>query len=223
MAASAAPFPDTPPGRRGLRTTAPVHGPIRRTLRRFTLGSGPLKRRSDRIQVIGRFVVVVSLLLAPPLAVAAATATTSHLQAVAVAEAADRSRVRAVLLEDAPAIPHTSGDYSSYTDTHVRARAVWTLPDGTTREGKVLAAPLTPAGTAVQAWVDRAGNLTRAPLDRAGTPASAYLWGALLLVGLPVACWALYAALCLLLDAHRERRWEQDWATVEPNWNDRRL
>jgi hypothetical protein len=221
MAASAAPLPDRPQGRSGGGATAPVHGPIRRTLRRFMLGSGPLKRRSDRIQVVGRLVVGLSLLLAPPLAVATATAMTSHLQAVAAAEAADRSRVRAVLLADAPAIAHTSGDYSSYSDTRVHAKAVWWLPDGSSREGNVLTAPLTPAGTAVPVWVDRAGNLTRAPLDPAGIPASAYVWGALLLVGLPVACWTLYAVLCFLLDGSRERGWERDWATVEPDWNSR--
>ena len=221
MAASAAPLPDRPHGREGERTTARRNGPIRRSLRRFTLGSGPLKRRSDRVQVIGRFVVVVSLLLAPPLAVVAASATTAHLQAAAEAEAADRSRVRAVLLEDAPAIPHTSGDYSSYSDTRVHARAVWPLPDGTSREGDVLIAPFTPAGTAVGVWVDRAGDRVRAPLDPTGIPTSAVVMGALALFGVPLAAWSLYAVLCFLLDAQRERRWERDWAAVEPDWNSR--
>ena len=221
MAASAAPFPDTPPAREGRGRTASKVGLIRRTLRRFTLGSGPLKRRSDRLQVLGRFALALSLLVAPPIAVVATTVATAHLQAVAGAETAERSRVRAVLLQEAPAVPHTSGDYSSYTDTRVRAPAVWRLPDGTSREGKVLTAPLTPAGTAVRVWVDRSGNLTRAPLDRAGISTSAYLTGALLLVGLPLATWALYAFLSFLLDAQRERRWERDWATVEPDWKSR--
>jgi hypothetical protein len=203
--------------------TAPKDTAIRRWLRRFTLGSGPLKRRSDRVQVIGRFVVVASLFVASPVAVAVATATTAHLQAVTDAEAADRSRVRAVLVEDAPAVPHTSGDYSSFTDSHVRARAVWSLPDGTSREGNVLTAPLTPAGTAVPVWVDGAGDLTRAPLDPAGIPRSAVVMGLLPLFGVPLAAWTLYAALCFFLDARRERRWERDWATVEPDWNSRLL
>jgi len=196
---------------------------IRRSLRRFMLGSGPLKRRSDRLQVIGRIVVAVSLLLAPPLAVMATTTTTTHLEAVADAEAAERTRVRAVLLEDAPAIPHTSGDYSSYSDDRVHARAVWPLPDGTSRAGDVLTAPLTPAGTAVRVWVDRAGDVVRAPLDPTGIPTSAMVMGALPLFGVPLAAWTLYAVLCVLLDAHRERRWERDWATVEPDWNSRLL
>ena len=203
--------------------SAPKNGVIRRSLRRFLLGSGPLKRRSDRMQVIGRFVVAVSLLLAPPLAVVATTATTTQLQAVADAEAAERSRVRAVLLEDAPVITHTSGDYSSYSDDRVHARAVWSLPDGTSRVGNVPTEPLTPAGTAVRVWVDRDGDLAPAPFDRGGIAASAMVMGALPLFGVPLAAWTLYAVLCVLLDARRERRWERDWATVEPEWNSRLL
>ena len=223
MTASAAPFPDTPHGREVRRMTAPKDSLIRRSLRRFTLGSGPLKRRSDRVQVIGRFVVVAALLVAPPIAVITATATASHLRAVTDAEAADRSPVRAVLLEDAPTVPHATGDYSSYTDARVRARAVWSLPDGTSREGDVLTAPLTPAGTAVRVWVDHAGDLTRAPLDPDGIPTSATVMALLPLFGVPLAAWTLYALLCVLLEARRERRWERDWATVEPDWNSRLL
>ena len=47
--------------------------------------------------------------------------------------------------------------------------------------------------------------------------------GALLLVGLPVATWTLYAVMGLLLDAARDRRWERDWAAVEPDWHSRLL
>jgi hypothetical protein len=196
---------------------------IGRMLRRFTLGSGPLKRRSDRLQVIGRVVVAVSLLLAPPLAVAAVTATTVQLHAVAETEAADRSRVSAVLLVDAPALVSTSGAYSSATVVRVHVRAVWPAPDGTSREGDVLAAPLTPAGTAVPVWVDRAGRVVRAPLDPSGIGTSANLTGVLVLLGLPLTCWALYAFLCFVLDERRDRRWERNWAAVEPEWTSRLL
>jgi hypothetical protein len=198
--------------------SAPRDTLIRRALRRFALGSGPLKRRSDRVQMLGRIVIAASLLLAPPVAVAVATATTAHLQAVADAETAERSLVRAVLLEDAP--PLNVGDYA---DARVRVPAVWDVADGTSRQGDVLASPLSAAGTAVRVWVDRAGDLTQPPLDRAGIPAFAYLMGALLLVGLPVATWTLYAVMCLLLDVARDRRWERDWASVEPDWHSRLL
>ena len=202
---------------------APKDTPIRRSLRRFTLGSGPLKRRSDRVQVIGRLVVVLSFLLAPPLAVAAATAAAGDLQKVAAAEAADRSRTRAVLVEDAPGPPRGGSDYADGAYITVGARAVWPLPGGGSREGLVAVPPRTAVGTGVRVWVDHEGTLTGAPLNRAGIPSSAAAIGVLPLLGVPLATWALYSVLCCALDAHRERRWAQDWAAVEPDWNSRLL
>ena len=64
---------------------------LHRSLRWFTLGSGPLKRGSDRLQVAGRLVVVLALLVAPPLAVAAMAVTTAQLETLAAAEAAERT------------------------------------------------------------------------------------------------------------------------------------
>jgi hypothetical protein len=203
--------------------TAPKDTLIRRALRRFVLGSGPLKRRSDRLQAIGRFAVVLSFLVAPPLAVAAATATMVHLQSVAAAEEAERSLVRAVMLEDAPSPAGTSSAHGDPSVTRVPVTAVWSVPGGTPREGTVLVEPGTPVGTTLPAWVDREGNLTRAPLDRAGIPASAAAMGALPLIGVPLVTWTLYAFLCVALDAHRARRWAEDWAAVEPEWNSRLL
>jgi hypothetical protein len=47
--------------------------------------------------------------------------------------------------------------------------------------------------------------------------------GALPLFGVPLMAWTLYAVLSFFLDVRRERRWERDWATVEPEWNSRLL
>ena len=138
--------------------------------------------------MIGRFVVALSFLLAPLLAVAAATATTAHLQAVAESEAAERSRTHAVLLEDAPA-PDT-GEHATTASIRpgpCRCGPTWPVADGTSREGTVLVPPRTPVGTAVPVWVNRQGNPTRAPLDRAGIPGSAAATGALALIGVPMA------------------------------------
>jgi hypothetical protein len=199
-------------------------GAIRRSLRRFLLGSGPLKRRSDRLQVMGRLVVALSFLVSPPIAVATTNAVTAHLQEVAAAEAAERFRTSAVLLEDARAPAHDlNGGYGDSADRPVPAWAGWTAPGGTSREGTVAVPPRTPAGTSVQVWVDGDGDLTRAPRDGAGIRGTAATIGALPLIGVPLAAWALYAGLCFSLDAHRQRRWTQDWAEVEPDWHSRLL
>jgi hypothetical protein len=196
---------------------------VRRSLRRFVLGRGPLKRRSDRMQVLGRFVVVLSFLVSPPIAVAVTNATTVRLETVAEAEAAERSRAGAVLLEDAePPAPFQS-DYGDSSERGVPVRAVVTLPDGTSRDGTVMAPPRSPAGTSVKVWVDREGDVTRPPRDPAGIPATAAALAVLPLIGVPMATWILYALLTFALDAHRGRRWERDWAKVEPDWHSRLL
>jgi hypothetical protein len=196
--------------------TAPRDTAIRRSLRRFTLGTGPLKRRSDRLQVLGRTAVAVSLVISPPLAVATAGATTAHLQEVADVEAADRSPTSARLLDDAgTALPEGSA--------RVQVRAEWATDDGTPSEGLVLAEPGSAAGTEVPIWVDGAGHVTRAPLDRTGIRTSAVAAAVLPLIGVPAITWTLYALLCCTLDARRDRRWEQEWAAVEPDWHSRLL
>jgi hypothetical protein len=194
---------------------------LRRLLRRWTLGSGPLRRRSDRVQALGRLLVVLSFLVAPLLAVAASSATAAHLRTTAAAEAAERSRTRAVLLEDA-ATP-SGGAHDGAAPTTVRTRATWPVPGGTSREGHVRVPPLTPAGTVVPVWIDGRGELTAAPLDPSDIPGSAAAVAMLPLVGVPAAAWTGYALLTFALDARRERRWEQEWAAVEPDWNSRLL
>jgi hypothetical protein len=199
----------------------PTDTALSRSLRWFTLGSGPLKRGSDRLQVAGRLVVVLALLAAPSLAVAATTVTTAQLEARAEAEAAERSRVDAVLLEDAPEAADSG--YGDREPVKVPARAVWPVPGGAERQGVVLVRPHTAAGTAVPVWVNRAGNVTSAPLDRSRTDRSAMTVGAVVLLGVPLATWTLYAFLRAALDAHRGRRWAQGWAAVEPEWVSRLL
>jgi hypothetical protein len=201
--------------------STPTNTRLRRSLRRFTVGSGPLKRRSDRLQFLGRLVVVLSFLLAPPLAIGTANRTATHLQAVAASEAAERSGTHAVVLADAPPRASTSGGEYSVTLTTVPVPAVWSAPGGATQQGVVMVAPGTRSGAVVPIWVDREGAPTRPPLDPVGIPDSAAAVGALPMIGLPLIVWLLYALLCSTLNAHRERRWAEDWAAVEPRWNSR--
>jgi len=200
--------------------TARQDGVVRRSLRRFGFGSGPLKRGCDRVQVAARCVVVLALLLAPPIAVATAGAVTAHLQAVADAQARERSRIQAVLLQDAPE-PERDTGYTGVAGRTVPVQAEWPLPGGGTRDGLVPAAPGTPVGSTVPVWVDRSGALSQPPLDPTGIPASALTVAALPLIGLPLGIWLLYAVSCRALDAYRDRRWGRDWAAVEPVWNTR--
>jgi hypothetical protein len=195
----------------------------RRSLRQLALGAGPFLRRSDRVQVIARLVVVLSFLAAPLVAVAVSSTATAHLGARAAAEAAERSVVRAVLLDDAPDPDHRGGLDPGAAASLVPARVTWPGPGGTSRDDVVLVPPGTPEGTAVQVWVDADGHRTAAPLDPAGIPTVAAVWGASALVGLPLLTWLLYLVLRSRLDARRARGWEVGWAAVEPGWSSRLL
>ncbi|WP_156036370.1 hypothetical protein [Blastococcus sp. URHD0036] len=203
-------------------------GPVRRVIRRFTLGSGELKRPTDRVQMVARFVVVLAVVLAPlPAAVAVGT-TTARLQAQATQQAAERHRADAVLLDAADtATGSTTADTVSGTTSGagaavvVAVRATWRTAAGAAREGTVLAAPGTPAGAVVQIWLGPAGTPVAPPLTRGEVAGMATIAGVLVLMGLPLAAWALYAALVVALDAHRARGWAQEWAAVEPRWGTR--
>jgi hypothetical protein len=195
----------------------------RRSLRLLAFGSGPLLRRSDRVQVVGRLVVVLSFLGAPPVAVAVSSAAAAQLGAIAAAEAADRSVVRAVLLDDAPDPVRAGSLDTGAAAPVVPAQVTWPGPGGTSREDVVLVPPGTPEGSAVQMWVDADGHRTAAPLDPAGIPTVAAVWGTSSLVGLPLLTWLFYVLLRSRLDAQRERGWEAGWAAVEPGWSSRLL
>jgi hypothetical protein len=201
--------------------TASVLSWPRRSLRRFLLGSGPLKRRSDRVQMAGRLALVLAVVAAPVLGVVVATLTTTSLEATATRQAADRHHGLAVLLEDAPAATPSADGYAQAGGWTVATRATWPLPDGTTREGTVPATPGASAGTTVPLWLDGEGNRTVAPLDPTAIPATALAMAVLPLLGVPVTAWTLYALLCFGLDSRRQRRWEQEWVTVEREWRHR--
>jgi hypothetical protein len=192
---------------------------FRQAVRRFTLGSGPLKRGSDRVQMVARLLVVLAFLAAPPLAVLAATATATHLQHLAAAQAADRYRANAVVLMDAAAPgpePDTPGDPAG--SISVQAQGRWVAPTGQVCTRTVLVPAGTPAGAAVPIWANRQCVLTRPPLDPVDVPATATAMALAPLLGVPVAAWACYAVLCAALDARRDRRWTEGWAAVEPDW-----
>jgi hypothetical protein len=191
---------------------------LRVAIRRLTLGTGPLKRRSDRLQMVARLVVVLAFVAAPPLAVLAATKTTTHLEDVAAIEAAERQHTTAVTLEDALA---AGGGAVTDAGTRVKVAvpAHWTAPSGDNRTGTVMVPPGTPAGTAVPVWIDRQGELTWAPMNPRGIQGTATAMALLPLLGVPIATWACYAVFCAALDARRDRRWTEGWAAVEPRWN----
>jgi hypothetical protein len=175
--------------------------------RRFTLGSGPLKRTSDRLQFLSRLLLVLFALAVVPLGALVAVDASGHLQAAAREQAAARSLVTATLLADAGG-----------QDGTVRVTATWATADGVPHAGRVPAPAGSRAGTVVRVWVDRSGAVTGPPMgdgDVAADTIAAVILGPGVLLGL---AGLGHLGLVAALDRRRLRRWAADWAEVEPLW-----
>ena len=206
---------------------ATAHGPVREAvvdegrptagsvLRRFTLGSGPLKRTSDRFQFLARVLLVCSLATAVPVALVVASTTRAQALVEGAAQAQVRHQVDAELVEDPPLL--TGVDDTSRRPA--RASAVWSGPLGEEHTGLVVVPPVPEAGSTVLVWVDRAGDLTTRPLDARGCHGAGRRPGdGDVPAGVGRSPSWLYLAVQAALDRSRLRRWAADWAAVEPMW-----
>lgn len=120
---------------------------------------------------------------------------------------------RAVLLEPAP-VEVGEGGWPVPT----RALAAWTDRSGREHRGMVTVDGAQPAGAQVEVWVDDAGEITNRP----PSAASAVVAGVAVAVGILCAGGTLLVATWLgaryLIGLVNDRRWEREWAAVEPQW-----
>lgn len=183
----------------------------RRVLRRFTMGSGPLKRASDRLQVLSRSMLALLLLAAVPVALAVGVLTRSDLGRTAARQAAESHEVTARLITDAPLPvgPQTAD---------VPEPAVWTGPDGVAHVIQIPVPAGSRAGELVSTWVDRAGDSTEAPLSAAGLGAQAVSGAVLAFLVMVVVVAGAHRAVVVTLDRRRARQWATEWEAVEPRW-----
>ena len=187
-------------------------GTARRLFRRFVLGSGPLKRGTDRLQLAARLLLVLTVVTAIPIALAVLTASYSQGRAVAAAEAAERHQVTATLLADATASTDSAASEAA------TAPVTWTLSSGAVSEG-VLAVPQgATAGSPVRIWIDDSGAVTRRPATSGDAAAQAFGLGLLTLMAISLAATTAYLLFRTVQERGRSRRWAEDWALVEPVW-----
>jgi hypothetical protein len=187
---------------------------IRLVARRFTGGSGPLKRTSDRLECLARVALAVALLAGVAVALAVATTTASVERRQVVAQTAERHQVVAELLDDAAA----RYDGSEGVADVGLATAAWTDRAGVRHTGTISVPLSAKAGSVQTIWVDRDGNRTSRPLNSGDVAAQSvgfafvtYLWTALV-------AWTAYRGVRWLLDRKRSRQWAAEWADVEPEW-----
>jgi hypothetical protein len=183
------------------------------SIRRFTLGSGPLKRTSDRLELLSRVVLTAVLLIAVAIALAAATAMYDLGRTEMAAEAAERHQVSAQLQEDAVATAG-SGDVG-------RASGVWTAPSGLERTGQVPAELGAEAGSSVVIWVDQGGDRTTRPTSAGDVVGRAVGSAVLTYLGITALAWGAHLGFRRLLDRGRSHRWAAEWAVVGPKWSGR--
>jgi hypothetical protein len=183
---------------------------------RFTLGSGPLKRPSDRIQVLARVLLVLTLLTAIPIALAVATATDSSMRTTADTQAASRHQVGATLLEEAVAPLGSDPERAVRT---AKVKATWIDATGAVRDGLVRAPVGADAGSSVTVWIDDSGAATSAPLNDSQVVGQAVLASVGTFTGISITALLGYVALRRLLERSRMRRWAEGWAAVGPVWS----
>ena len=183
---------------------------------RFTLGSGPLKRSTDRAQVLARLLLVLAVLTAVPVALAVATATGSSVRTLAESQAASRHQVEATLLERPAPPAATEPDRVVLTTT---VEATYLDATGVTRHGGVRAPVGANVGSTVAVWIDHSGAVATAPMDDSQVVGQAVLAGLITFTGITITALLGYIALRGLLERSRMRRWAEGWATVEPVWS----
>ena len=192
----------------------------RRLARTLGLDGNPLRRATDRAMTWTRVGLLAAFLTCGPLAAIGAGHWMSHAgMTEARAQAADRHSARAVLLEPAPP-PVTMA--AAMGGEQAWALAQWEGTGAAPRTGEVLAAPGSPARSAVTVWLNASGKLTGPPLqpgqvtDR--TIAVAALVPTALALSLLTALWLAER----LAGRRRLAAWDTAWATVGPQWTRRR-
>jgi hypothetical protein len=187
----------------------------RRVVRWFLVGTGPLARRTDRVERAFRWLLVLAVLATVPVALPISSALQHRAVAQAARQAATRHAVHAVVLTD-PQVPDASSP-----DVVVPTAVGWTTATGKHRTATVPVPVTDRADDRVVVWLAPNGDVTSPPLDREEASANATVLGFLAGLCVPLAAWALLWGARLVLNARRSRHWQADWQAVEPLWTSR--
>jgi hypothetical protein len=186
----------------------------RQVIRRFTLGSGPLKRTSDRLQYLARVLLAGVVVMSLPVALAVATASYTEGRSEAATQAAEREQVVAELLEDA--VAQKGG--AAGAPSEAWATAVWTAASGVERTAAISVPARARAGSTLTIWVDRDGHRTTRPLSSGDVVGRTVGTAVLTYLGISMVAIGAYRLFRSQLDRSRSRRWAAEWADVEPRW-----
>jgi hypothetical protein len=188
----------------------------RRYARWLALDHNPLRRPSDRLEVVLRLLILIMILAGVPLASIAVGRAVDHagIRQVQTERAADH-QARAVLTQAAPA--HGSPDPYSGTQT-VWVAARWVAPDGTIHYGPVLANAGANKGSTVGIWTNDAGTATDPPDSHGDVVSNVFIASAATGLLLIVALVGLDALGRCLIYRRRMRAWDAEWRWTGPRW-----
>jgi uncharacterized membrane protein len=100
-------------------------------------------------------------------------------------------------------------------------RATWTGSGGGIHVGTIDAPSEAPAGSILEIWVDGEADPTDAPITAAVAASHGAATGVLVFLGIVIAAVSGHLAVLRRIGRRRARRWEADWAVVEPLWTSR--
>ncbi|MDT0386740.1 hypothetical protein [Streptomyces sp. DSM 41921] len=181
----------------------------------------PLCRATDLAEAWVALAALLLVLLAAPLAGAlAGGAAQDALQHSVREQHRARQLVTATVVRPLDRSPlDADPETSTGRDLRTRVLATWTAPDGTTRQGPVLAGLKDPRpGDAFRIWTDRHGRMVARPLDSATASTHAVLagFGAALVAGGLVE--GGRRLIVWRMVRRRYARWDQAWDKAGPDW-----
>jgi len=193
---------------------------LARCARRLGLDRNPLRRRTDRIEIVIRLVTLFLLVVAAPMAAVTAGLQADHLalRQVHAQQVADYE-VPAVLLQQAK----PTGIPDPYTSVQMTlAPARWQPPAGPARSGQVRVPAGARAGSTVTIWIDASGAVTSPPPDQRVIVGDVCI--AAVVTGLVAIALVLGSDILArrALDRRRLHAWDAEWRATGPRWSGHR-
>ncbi|GAB7102255.1 hypothetical protein JCM4814A_05690 [Streptomyces phaeofaciens JCM 4814] len=181
----------------------------------------PLRRTTDLVEAwVALTALLLILLVAPVVGSVVGAVAQDALQRSVHEQHRSRHVVTATVVRKVDGSPlEADPEATSGRDARSRVVAGWTAPDGTTRQGRVLASLKTPhRGDRFEIWTDAHGTLVARPLDSATATTHAVLagFGAALLTAGTVE--GSRRVIVWRMVRRRYARWDQAWDRAGPDW-----
>jgi len=179
----------------------------------------PMARSCDRARAALAISLIGLWILAFPIAAIAGSMIWASGSATAAQENADRTKVSAELLTDAP-LPQLSS-HGFPLNSPMAATATWVASNGAVQTGLIPVGTGQYAGDHVSIWLDRSGVVTEPPLNVTDAAARAIIvgLGGWFAVGLVLA--SVYGLVRRSMNVRTRARWDAEWQLVEPLWSNR--